>query len=79
MLSNSTSSLSWCFLLTFLCKLLVYDELPVPEVVQYRTKVRGVSVNEIGPCLILRTKQGRLSGTRKKSFQSNTINGTVSL
>lgn len=74
MLSNSTSSLSCCFCLTFLCKLLVYDELPVPEVVQNWTKVRGVSVNEIGPGLILRAKQGRLSGTRKKSFQSNTIN-----
>lgn len=66
MLSDSTSSLAWYFSLTFLCELLVYDELPMPEVVQDRTKVRGVSVNEIGPCLILRTEQGRLSGTRKK-------------
>lgn len=67
------SSLAWYFSLTFLCELLVYDELPVPEVVQNGAKVGGVSVNEISPCLILGTKQGQLSGTRKK-IQSNTIN-----
>lgn len=41
------------FSLTFFCKLLVYDELPMSEVVQYWTKIRGVSIDEIRPCLIL--------------------------
>ena len=54
--------------LTFFCKLLVYDELPVSEVVQYWTKIGGVSIDEIRPRLILGTgmKQGWFSGTRKK-------------
>lgn len=42
----------------FLCKLLVYDELPVSEVVQYWTKIGGVSIDEIRPCLILWKRDG---------------------
>lgn len=42
--------------LTFFCQLLRNDEFPVAEVVQDRTKVGGVPVNQIGPRLILLTK-----------------------
>lgn len=62
---NHQSVLPQCSSLTFLCKLLVYDELPVSEVVQYWTKIGGVSIDEIRPCLVL-LKRGWVSGTRKR-------------
>lgn len=51
--------------LTFFCELLVYDKLPMSEVVQYWTKICGISIDEICSCLILLSEYRNEAGTVK--------------
>lgn len=55
----------FCVSHTFFCELLVYDELPMSEVVQYWTKIRGISIDEIRSCLILLSVHRNEAGTVK--------------
>lgn len=71
---TASEALALSFSLTFFCKLLVYDELPVSEVVQYWTKICGVSIDEIRPCLILlseyRNEVGMVNWYQQKNYFS---------
>jgi len=40
--------------LTFFCQIFVYHKLPMSQIVENRTEVRRIPVNEIRPCFILK-------------------------